>query len=40
MTRIKAEDKDFNNCIIFDDMGAYLKNTETKQLLKELIYNR
>lgn len=40
MTRIKDEDKEYNNCIIFDDMGAYLKNKETKQLLKELIYNR
>jgi GTPase SAR1 family protein len=40
MTRIKDEDNEYNNCIIFDDMGAYLKNKETKQLLKELIYNR
>jgi len=28
---IKNEDKDYNNCIIFDDMGAYLKNPETKK---------
>ena len=33
-------DPDENSCIIFDDMGAYLKNNETKQLLKELIMNR
>lgn len=38
--RIKGEDKSYHNCIIFDDMGAYLKNKETKQLLKELIMNR
>ena len=30
MTRIKDEDKEYNYCIIFDDMGAYLKNKETK----------
>ena len=40
MDRIKNEDKRYNNCIIFDDMTAYLKNNETKQLLKELIFNR
>ena len=33
-------DPDENSCIIFDDMGAYLKNNETKKLLKELIMNR
>ena len=33
-------DPDENSCIIFDDMGAYLKNNDTKQLLKELIMNR
>ena len=33
-------DPDENTCLIFDDMGAYLKNNETKQLLKELIMNR
>ncbi len=33
-------DPDENSRIIFDDMGAYLKNNETKQLLKELIMNR
>ena len=35
--RIKSEDPKHNNCIIFDDMTAYLKNNETKKLLKELI---
>jgi len=33
-------DPDENNCIIFDDQGAYLKNNDTKKLLKELIMNR
>jgi len=40
MDTIKAEDKKFNNCIIFDDMTAYLKNKDVKKLLKELIFNR
>ena len=40
MNQIKNEDKKFNNCIIFDDMGAYLKNNETFQLFKALVYNR
>jgi hypothetical protein len=31
---------DGNNCIIFDDMGAYLKNGDTKRLFKEMVYNR
>jgi hypothetical protein len=29
-----------NSCIIFDDMGAYLKDNEIKKLLKEMIMNR
>jgi hypothetical protein len=40
MNTIKCEDKKYNNCIIFDDMTAYLKNHETLKLFKELIYNR
>jgi hypothetical protein len=32
--------KQQTHCIIFDDMGAYLKNKEIKKLLKEIIYNR
>jgi len=40
MDTIKSEDKKYNNCIIFDDMTAYLKNADVKQLLKELIFNR
>jgi len=40
MESIKAEDKKYNNCIIFDDMTAYLKNGDVKKLLKELIFNR
>ena len=31
---------DDNNCIIFDDMGAYLKNNDIKKLLKEIVMNR
>jgi hypothetical protein len=30
----------FTTCIIFDDMGAYLKNKETMQLFKEIAFNR
>jgi len=37
---IKNEDKKYNNCIIFDDMTAYLKNHETLKLFKELIFNQ
>jgi adenylate kinase family enzyme len=34
-------DEDENICIIFDDMGAYLKNNDgTQKLLKEMIMNR
>jgi len=40
METIKDEDKKYNNCIIFDDMTAYLKNGDVKKLLKELIFNR
>lgn len=40
MERIKNEDKKYNNVILFDDMTAYLKNNDTKKLLKELIFNR
>ena len=38
--RIKSTPKDENNVIIFDDMSAYLKNKDTLQLFKELIFNR
>jgi len=37
---IADDDEDNNYCIIFDDMGAYLKNNETKKILKEFIMNR
>jgi adenylate kinase family enzyme len=37
---IASDDEDNNYCIIFDDMGAYLKNNDTKKLLKEFIMNR
>lgn len=40
MTKIKDEDNKFNNCIIFDDMTAYLKDGDILRLLKELIFNR
>jgi hypothetical protein len=40
MTAIKAEDKKYNNCVIFDDMTASLKNADVKKMLKELIFNR
>jgi hypothetical protein len=29
-----------NNCIIFDDMGAYLKDNQIRKKLKEMIMNR
>jgi len=31
---------DGNNCIIFDDQTAYLKDNEIRKLLKEMVYNR
>jgi hypothetical protein len=37
---IDNEDKKFNNCIIFDDMASYLKQSSTLQLFKQLIFNR
>ena len=37
---LKNEEPDYNNCIIFDDMGAFLKNKDTLNLLKQLIFNR
>jgi AAA15 family ATPase/GTPase len=33
-------DEDENVAILFDDMGAYLKNKDTKKTLKEFIMNR
>ena len=33
-------DDEGNNCKIFDDMGAYLKNNDIKKLLKEIVMNR
>jgi len=32
--------EDENSCIIFDDMGSYLKDNSIKKLLKEIIMNR
>jgi hypothetical protein len=37
---IKSEDPECNNCLIFDDMTAFLKNKDTMNLFKELIFNR
>jgi nucleoside-triphosphatase THEP1 len=37
---IKEGDSKNNNCIIFDDMGSYLKNNETLKLLRELMMNK
>jgi hypothetical protein len=34
------QEPEINNIIIFDDMGAYLRNNDTKRLLKELVMNR
>ena len=34
--KYEVEEENINNCIIFDDMGAYLKDNQVKQLLKEL----
>jgi hypothetical protein len=40
MSKCKASDDKENNCIIFDDMSAYLKDVTILQQLKELIMNR
>jgi hypothetical protein len=40
MNNIKNEESKYNNCIIFDDMGSYLKNNETMTLFKDLVFNR
>jgi DNA replication protein DnaC len=37
---IKQGDAKNNNCIIFDDMGSYLKNNSTLKLLRELLMNK
>jgi hypothetical protein len=36
----KSMEKNESKCLILDDMSAYLKNRETLQLLKEVLYNR
>jgi hypothetical protein len=39
--RIKADAQNgYTSCIIYDDMGAYLKNKETLKLFKELAMNK
>jgi hypothetical protein len=40
LNEIKNSPSTETNCIIFDDMTAYLKNKDTLILFKELIYNR
>jgi len=40
MDRIKASDPAHNNCIIFDDCTAALKDNDVQKLLKELVFNR
>jgi hypothetical protein len=40
MDIVRNEDKKYNNCIIFDDQTAKLKDKEVEKLLKELIFNR
>jgi len=34
------EEPEYNHAIIFDDMGAHLRDTSVKKLLKEIIFNR
>ena len=34
------EEPEINNVIIFDDVGAYLRDNHVKQLLKEIVMNR
>lgn len=40
MDEIKDEDPKYNNCIIFDDVTASLKDKGVKKLLKNIIFNR
>lgn len=40
LEKIKEEDNKKNNCLIFDDQTAFLKNKDTLKLFKELIFNR
>jgi len=40
VNKIKEEDGKYCNAIIMDDQGAYLKNKETRKLLKMIIFNR
>ena len=38
--KYEVKGENINNCIIFDDVGSYLKDNQSKQLLKELVMNR
>lgn len=40
INKIKSAEPDERNCIILDDMGAYLKNKDTQKLFRELLMNR
>lgn len=38
--KINASEKYEENCIIFDDMAAYLKQKQTKTLFDDIVFNR
>ena len=40
LEKIQDTPKNENNCLILDDMGAYLKQAETKQLFKMILMNK
>ena len=40
LEKIKAAPKKENKMLILDDMGAYLKNKQTLNLFKELVFNK
>ena len=40
VSNIMTEEKKYNNCIIFDDVTASLKNADIRKMLKELVMNR
>ena len=39
-SKIMSADSKEHNCIIFDDMTAYLKNSDTLKMLKSILMNR
>jgi Poxvirus A32 protein len=40
LNMIKNSDDDESSCIIFDDMGSHLKQSETLMMLKEMMMNK